>query len=92
MPKNQDRSDSAVTLIRDIVRRRDQTLHAGLLILCSAIAIAIATAGPALAVLLVFGNQGAAAVVGALATASAGLAARRAVLARRAAEEPPREE
>jgi len=86
------KQDSVVTLIRDIVRRRDQTLHAVLLILCAAIAIAIATAGPALAVLLLVGNPDAAAVVGALSTVSAGVAARRAVLARRQAAEPQSEE
>jgi hypothetical protein len=77
------KQDSVVTLIRDIVRKRDQTLHAVLLILCAAVAIAIATAGPALAVLLLVGNPNAAAVVGALSTVSASVAARKAVLARR---------
>jgi hypothetical protein len=92
MAGRRDESDSVVTLIRDVLRKRDQTLHAVLLILCFAVAIAIATAGPALALLLLAGSPHAAAVVGALSTVSAGVAARKALLNRRPTEEPPQEE
>jgi putative exporter of polyketide antibiotics len=90
MAGRRDESDGVVTLIRDVLRKRDQTLHAVLLILC--VAIAIATAGPALALLLLAGSPHAAAVVGALSTVSAGVAARKALLNRRPTEEPPQEE
>jgi len=82
MPTKPEPPITVIALLAQIVRDHRQTRHAAILAFSLALALAVVLA-PVIAVLILFGTTGAAAVGGASALATAGIAAHRAVAARR---------
>jgi hypothetical protein len=82
MPTKPEPPITLIALLAQIVRDHRQTRHAAILVFSLAFAVTVVLA-PVIVVLVLFGETGAAAIGGASALTAAGIAAHRAVAARR---------